>query len=92
MPIYAAHGACMIFSSKFFALGGTLEVPFFLYGEEIYAAEAARLLGLKVLYNPGLRVQHDEHQSTRARSVFLSRQAAKHLRETTDYLVDAYFS
>jgi len=92
VPIYAAHGACMIFSSKFFALGGTLEVPFFLYGEEIYVAEAARALGLKVVYNPCMRVQHDEHQSTRAHGVFLSRQTAKHLRETTDYLVDAYFN
>jgi GT2 family glycosyltransferase len=92
VPIYAPHGACMIFSSEFFTRGGSLEVPFFLYGEEIYVAETARALGLKVVYNPGLRVQHREHQSTRARGVFISREAARYVRETTDYLVDAYFS
>lgn len=92
VPIYAPHGSCMIFTNAFFARGGSLEVPFFLYGEEVYVAETARALGLTVLYNPCLRVQHDEHQSTRARGVLLSRQVAKYLRETTDYLVDAYFS
>jgi GT2 family glycosyltransferase len=92
IPIYAPHGACMIFSNEFFARGGSLEVPFFLYGEEIYVAETARALGLQVVYDPSLRLQHDEHQSTGLRRVLLSRQAATHLRETTEYLVDTYFS
>lgn len=92
IPIYAPHGACVVFSRAFFVSGGRLEVPFFLYGEEIYVAEMARALGLHVLYDPCLRVQHNEHQSTGHGTLWLSRQAAKHLRETTDYLVDAYFS
>ncbi len=91
VQIYAPHGACMIFSSAFFARGGSLEVPFFLYGEEIYVAETTRALGLQVIYDPSLRLQHDEHQSTGLGRVFLSREAAKHLREATDYLVDSYF-
>jgi GT2 family glycosyltransferase len=92
IPIYAPHGACIVFSKAFFARGGSLEVPFFLYGEEIYIAETARSLGLQVIYETRLQVRHDEHQSTGRGSLFLSRQAAKYLRETTDYLVDTYFS
>lgn len=92
VPIYAPHGACMIFSNEFFARGGSLEVPFFLYGEEIYVAETARALGLQVIYNPSLRLQHDEHQSTGLGGVLLSRQSARYLQETTDCLVETYFS
>jgi len=92
IPIYAPHGACIVFSKEFFNRGGRLEVPFFLYGEEIHVAEMARALGLGVLYDPCLCVQHNEHQSTRRGTLWVSREAANHLRETTDYLVDAYFS
>lgn len=92
VPIYAAHGACMIFSCEFLGRGGSLEVPFFLYGEEIYVAETARALGLKVVYDPRLRVRHSEHQSTGRGSLILSRQAAKHLRDTINYLVHSFFS
>src|SRR2546426_589424 len=35
-----------------------------LYGEEISVAEICRSLGLPVIYEPSLRVLHNEHQST----------------------------
>ena len=89
--IYAPHGACMIFSKRFFSEGGSLDLPVFLYGEEICIAEAVRSLGLGVLYDPKLVLTHHEHQSPGWRGILLSCEAASHLARSTTYLVDAYF-
>jgi GT2 family glycosyltransferase len=62
-PIYAAHGAFMIFSRRFFEAGGNLDDQLFLFGEEIAVAEACRALALQVIYDPALSVLHNEHQS-----------------------------
>jgi GT2 family glycosyltransferase len=91
VPIYAAHGSCMIFARQFFARGGTLELPLFLYGEEVCIAEMVRDLGLRTVYNPSLKVAHNEYHASSLRDVIVSRQAAAHLSESTRYLVDAYF-
>ena len=91
MSIYAPHGACMIFSKRFFSEGGSLDLPVFLFGEEICIAEAVRSLGLRVLYDPGLALTHHEHQSPGWRGILLSRRAASYLAESTAYLVDTYF-
>lgn len=61
--IYAAHGAFMIFSRRFFEAGGVLDDGSFLFGEEIAVGETCRLLGLPVIYDPSLSVLHNEHQS-----------------------------
>jgi GT2 family glycosyltransferase len=62
-PIYAAHGAFVIFSRKFFEAGGILDDQLFLFCEEIAIAESCRSLGLQVVYEPTLAVLHNEHQS-----------------------------
>src|SRR2546427_119628 len=62
--IYAPHGALFIFSRRYFEAGGYLDGNLFLYGEEISVAEICRSLGLPVIYEPSLRVLHNEHQST----------------------------
>src|SRR6185437_3069774 len=62
--IYAPHGSLIIFSRRFFEAGGYLDKDLFLYGEEISVAEMCRSLSLPVLYEPRLRVVHNEHQST----------------------------
>lgn len=61
--VYAAHGAFMIFSRKFFASGGFIDDGFFLYAEEFCAAEVCLRLGLPVIHDPGLRVAHQAHQT-----------------------------
>jgi GT2 family glycosyltransferase len=63
-PIYAPHGAFMIFSRRYFEAGGYLDGNLFLYGEEISVAEICRSLGLAVIYEPSLCVVHNEHAST----------------------------
>jgi GT2 family glycosyltransferase len=60
--IYAAHGAFMIFSRRFFEAGGTLDDQLFLFGEEISVAETCRALRLPIVYDPTLSVLHNEHQ------------------------------
>jgi len=62
-PIYAAHGAFMIFSRRFFESGGSLDHGLFLFGEEIAVGESCRAMGLPVIYDPALSVLHNEHQS-----------------------------
>ncbi len=61
--IFSPHGACMILSTKFFKLGGSVNHPVFLYGEEDSIAAQALQLGLRVGFVPELEVRHLESRS-----------------------------
>jgi GT2 family glycosyltransferase len=87
--IYAAHGAFMIFSRCFFEAGGTLDDQLFLFGEEIAVAETCRTLGLHVIYDPALRVLHDEHQSMGSG---MSRQMYGYHRQAVRHVLTKYLS
>ena len=63
-PIYAPHGSFLVFNRAYFEAGGSLNYEPFLYGEENYVAEIAKQLGLPVLYDPRLKVSHQEHATT----------------------------
>lgn len=65
--IYAAHGACIVFSREFFVRGGRFDTAVPMYAEELTSAATAAALGLGVLYCPRLRVRHQEHWSVGAR-------------------------
>jgi len=86
--IYAAHGSFMIFHRRFFELGGSLRHGAFLFGEEIFIAEAALRLGLDVRYEPALVVRHQEHAATKN---FFDPQIAAYMREASAYLADQFF-
>jgi GT2 family glycosyltransferase len=62
--IYAPHGCFMLFHEEFFSRGGSLRHGTFLFGEEITIGERTRQLGLRVGYEPSLKVFHEEHQAT----------------------------
>jgi len=62
--IYAPHGSCMVFTHTYFDLGGTLDLPHFLFGEEVFVAETAARLCLDVIYDPEMVVFDYEHAST----------------------------
>jgi len=64
--IYAAHGACVILSSAFFASGGSLDTTVPMFAEELTLAETARRLGLPIWHVPDLEVVHREHSTTGA--------------------------
>lgn len=86
--IYAPQGSCMIFSRQYFARGGTLDYPSFLFGEELYVAETARELGLAVVYEPRLRLWHDDHAST---GLIRSRRVATQQGRSARFIADRYF-
>lgn len=62
--IYAPHGSCLVFSQEYFTRGGTLNLPNFLFGEEILVGETALKLGLDVIYHPEMVIYDYEHAST----------------------------
>jgi GT2 family glycosyltransferase len=61
--IYAPHGSCLVFKDTYFNRGGTLDLPNFLFGEEVLVAETALQLGLDVEYHPELVIHDYEHAS-----------------------------
>ena len=87
--IYAPHGAFLVIHRSYFERGGDLRHGAFLFGEEIYMAETARGLGLRVVHDPRLRVLHREHSTMGS---FANRTIARHRGEAAAYLADRYFS
>jgi GT2 family glycosyltransferase len=87
--IYAPHGAFTIFNRSYFEAGGSLRHVAFLYGEELFVAETARGLGLKVVYDPRLVVGHRRHATT---GRLPSRELTRRMAEASSRLVDLYFS
>jgi GT2 family glycosyltransferase len=85
--IYAPHGSFLIFSRKFFEVGGFIDDGFFLYAEEFCVAEMCRRLGLPVIHDSGLRVWHEEGQST---GRMLSRSLYQHEKKGFRYALDRY--
>jgi GT2 family glycosyltransferase len=63
-PIYAPHGAFLIFSRAYFESGGYIDDGFFLYAEEFSVAEICKRLNLRVIHDKGLRVRHNAHNVT----------------------------
>ena len=86
--IYAPHGSFLILSRKYFDRGGDLQFPGFLFGEEIYIAESMRRLGLEVVYEPALKILHQEHRSTK---LFRSRKMAAHVASSAAYCAEKFF-
>lgn len=87
-PIYAGHGSIMAFSSEFFRRGGNLDHMPFLFGEEISVAEAARRIGLPIVWVPLIKVEHHEHVSVGKIPGDLK---YGFLREATAHCADRYF-
>lgn len=85
---YAPHGAFMVFSRAYFARGGDFFHDAFMYGEEITVAENCRRLGLRVVFEPKLRIIHQERVST---GVIYNRQVLEWKKESSRYAADTYF-
>lgn len=86
--IYAPHGSCFIFSKEFFLKGGNLNYPQFLFGEEIFVAETIIKLGLKVIYNPNLKLWHHKKFSI---SECFNRKLFFYQRESINYIFNKFF-
>ena len=88
-PIYAPHGSFFIFSRRYFEAGGCLDGNLFLGGEEVSVAETCRSLCLPVVYEPSLRVLHNEHTCTGKR---ISRFSYECHRNALRYVRSRYLS
>ena len=86
--IYAPHGSCMVFSERYFISGGSFDYPQFLFNEEIFVAETAQRLGLRIVYEPRLKVRHFEHVST---GIIRSREVAAYAAASAKYVFEEYF-
>ena len=86
--IYAPHGSFVILNRNFFDKNGTLQHGSFLFGETITLAEHAIRLGVKVLYDPRLKVFHKEHASF---GLLRSRQSIKFQWEGSKFTFETYF-
>ena len=87
--IYAPHGSFIIFHKRYFQKGGSLDYPSFLFGEEIFVAETARKLDLKIIYYPKLRILDYEHAST---GIIKSKRIVSYFKDSINFIVDQYFS
>ncbi len=88
VKIYAPHGAFIIFHNSYFDAGGDFNYGAFLFGEEIFVAEAVLNLGLSMVYDSRLEVVHKEHTAT---GTFKSREMVKHIAESSAYCANSFF-
>jgi GT2 family glycosyltransferase len=86
--IYAPHGSCLVFRKTYFSSGGTLDLPNFLFGEEIFVAETAARLGLDVIYDPELIIHDYEHASV---GFIVTPRINKYYRESNKMILDKYY-
>jgi GT2 family glycosyltransferase len=86
--IYAPHGSCLIFKDSYFKLGGTLDLPNFLFGEEIFVGETTARLGLDVIYDPELVIHDYEHASV---GFFVTPKINKFYRESIQSILKLYY-
>jgi GT2 family glycosyltransferase len=86
--IYAPHGSCLVFKDNYFRLGGTLDMPNFLFGEEIFVAETAARSGLDVVYDPALVIHDYEHASV---GFFVTPKINKYYRESIQNILKLFY-
>lgn len=86
--IYAGHGSFIILTKRFFEAVGIINYPVFLFCEEIYLAEQCQQHGLKVLYEPNLRVTDAEHAST---GTFRWSSYCRYNYEALNYILERYY-
>jgi GT2 family glycosyltransferase len=86
--IYAPHGSFIALHRTYFERGGTLEYPAFLFGEEIFIAETARRLGLTVLYEPSVAIEHTERSTAAG---LWNRDASRYRKQASRFLARTYF-
>jgi GT2 family glycosyltransferase len=86
--IYAAHGSCIVFANDYFTRGGTLDIPNFLFGEEIIVAETARQCGLDIEYHPEMMIYDYEHASI---GFFVTPKINRYYKESIQQILKMYY-
>lgn len=86
--IYAGHGSFIILTQEYFKRCGIINYPVFLFCEEIYLGEVCQQHGLKVIYEPGIRVNDAEHAST---GTFRRSKYCRYNFEALSYILKTYY-
>ncbi|MFZ4523427.1 MAG: glycosyltransferase family 2 protein [Bacteroidales bacterium] len=86
--IYAPHGSCLVFHRNYFLRGGNLDLPNFLFGEEVLVAENVLNSGLDVIYHPKLVVYDYEHASI---GFFVTPAINKYYAESNRAILENYY-
>ena len=86
--IYAGHGSFIILTKRYFESCGIINYPVFLFCEEIYLGEVCQQHGLKVIYEPGIRVNDAEHAST---GTFRRSKYCRYNFEALSYILKTYY-
>jgi GT2 family glycosyltransferase len=88
VKIYAPHGSCVVLKDTYFTRGGTLDLPNFLFGEEIYVAESAARAGLDVEYHPEMVIYDYEHASV---GFFVTPAINRYYKESIQLILKMYY-
>ena len=86
--VYAGHGSIIILTKEYIKRCGIINYPVFLFGEEIFVAELCRENGLKVIYDPSIKVNDIGSVST---GKIASPQFCRHNYEAIDYLIKTFY-
>lgn len=85
-PIFAPHGSFIGFNNDFFSRGGYIESRNFLYFEEEILGFICDRIGVKVLYDPRVQVQHDQHLTTGNYNKWIHNIRSESLRVLEEYI------
>lgn len=86
--VYAGHGSFIILTRLYIEKCGMIDFPVFLYCEEIYLAEQCRNHGLRVVYDPEIKIIDMEHAST---GKMPSRSYFKYNADALKYIIDTFY-
>lgn len=86
--IYAPHGSFIIFQNLTQDIDDFLSYPIFLFGEEIYVGEVARLMNIDVIFNNDLIIIDSDHATTSLQKESFLR---KHNLKAIKYLLSTYW-
>lgn len=85
---YAGHGAAIILTREYSRRCGIIDYPVFLFCEEIYLAEQCLRNGLKVVYDPAMKIFDVGGVST---GKMKSRVYARRNAEAINYILNNYY-
>lgn len=86
--IYCGHGSFIILTRQFIKNNSILNYPCFLFCEELFLGEIIKNEGLKVIYEPSLKIFDDEHVSTGKLS---SRNYYKYNRTSLSWILHTFY-
>lgn len=86
--VYEVHGCYFIINSELYNVMKRRPYEAFMYSEEAYIAELVYINGKKTLFNPVLRINHNEHSVT---GNLQYKVIARHIKESMAYIKREFY-